>query len=362
MNASINAKEFSSALSRVMKLTARRSALPILGQVKVSFTGTSCTLAATDFEQWGVIELPAGGDAFSFMLGNAKEVLKMLGKQAGTLYISFASGENPPGVKLACGGRESRFLVDPARDYPETPPVEALQTYHVDSGALLEKVNAVSYAACANPESRQTLCGVHFLGREVYCVDNCRMAVADNGPLEAAAPFSVPARMFKNWNTLFPTGEVTLDVGKRYLRASGSGITALFRLLECETLRPQNVFPTSCRERYQVDPKEYARELRYLSGFVTHPARQPVVFRNGRLAVQTDNGEYSGTIHVEGTAETVYGFQADLMLEAMEHFGDQGRVTVEVSHPKGPIVLRADDGRKTLVLPMRLTEETRKAA
>lgn len=146
------------------------------------------------------------------MLGNAKEVLKMLEKQAETLYISFASGKKPPRVKLACGGRESRFLVDPAQDYPETPSVEALQTYHVDSGALLEKVNAVSYAACANPESRPTLCGVHFLGREVYCVDNCRMAVADNSPLEAAAPFSVPARMFKNWNTLFPAGEVTLDV------------------------------------------------------------------------------------------------------------------------------------------------------
>lgn len=65
---------------------------------------------------------------------------------------------------------------------------------------------------------------------------------------------------------------------------------------------------------------------------------------------------------MEGSAGTVYGFQADLMLEAMKQFGDQGRVTVEVSHPKGPIVLRADDGRKTLVLPMRLTEETRKAA
>ncbi len=362
MNGMVIAQDFADALSRVMKLAARRSPVPILEQVKVAFTGTSCTLTATDLEQWGVIELPAEGDDFSFVLGNAKEVLKMLDKQTEPLYVTFTPDEKLPKVKLVCGRRESQFFVEPAEDYPVMPSEDAVQTYHADSGELLEKVGAVSYAASIHAESRPVMSAVSFLGREIYCVDGYRMAVVDNDQMEAAKPFLVPVWMFKGWRALFPAGVITLSVGKRYLQVTQNGVTALFRLLEGESLRPQNVFPTSCRERYRVSPKEYARELTYLSSFVTQPVHQPVAFRAGRLSVMTANGEYSGKINVEGTAEIVYGFQVHYMLEAMKSFGDQERVIVEVSHPNGPIVLRADDGRKTLVLPMHLKEAAKQAA
>lgn len=362
MNGIIDAKDFAGALSRVMKLAAKRSAVPVLEQVKVAFTGTTCTLTATDLEQWGVITLAAQGDAFSFVLGSGKEVLKMLDKQNEPLHIAFTPDEKLPQVKLSCGGRESRLFVESAEDYPAMPSVEVVQTYHADSGMLLERVAAVSYAANTHSESRPAMAAVSFLGREIYCVDGYRMAVVNNDQMETEKPILIPVWMFKSWRALFPTGEVTLSVGKRYLQVTQGDACALFRLMEGETLRPQNVFPTSCRERYQVSPKEYARELAYLSGFVTQPIHQPVAFHGGRLSVMTGNGAYSAKISVEGTAEIVYGFQVGYMLEAMKAFEDQAYVTVEVSHPNGPIVLRADDGRKTLILPTRLKETAKQAA
>lgn len=362
MNGIVDTREFSDALSRVIKLAAKRGFISILEQIKVTFTGTTCTLTATDLEQWGTVELPAQGDDFSFVLGNAKEVLKMLDKQSGPLLVAYEPAERLPRVKLECGGRESQFFVDQVKDYPEWPQVEALQTYHVDSGVLLDKVSSVSYAAAEKSESRPISCGASFMGKEIYCVDGYRMAVAEQMQMDVEAPFSVPVRMFKNWRALFPAGDVTLGVGKQYIRVSAPGITALFRLLEGENLCPQNVFPTSCKERYQVDPKECARELNYLNSFVTQPIHQPVEFRGGRLTVMTVIGSYSGRINVEGTAEIVYGFQVGYMLEAMKQFGDQQRVTVEVSHPNGPIVLRADDGRKTLILPLHLKNKENQAA
>ena len=362
MNTMVDPREFSVALSRVMKLAAKRSPVPALEQVKVSFTPSACTLTATDLEQWGVMDLPAEGESFSFVLGNAKEVQKMLDRQREPLHIAFTPDEKCPLVKLSCGGRESRFFVSSTEDYPEMPQVEAGQSYPVDSGVLLHQVSAVSYAASADTESRPSLSGVRFWGREIYCVDGYRMAVADNEQMHAAVPFVVPERMFRSWRTLFPCGNVVLAVGKRFLQVTGNGVMALFRLLETDTLRPENVFPTSCRERYQVDPKEYARELEYLCGFVKASRKYPVAFRHGRLSIMAANGEYSTKINVAGAAEVVYGFSAAYMLEAMKAFGDQECVTVEVSHPKGPIVLRANDGRNTLVLPVHLKDEGIQAA
>lgn len=362
MNSMADAREFFDALGRVMKLSAKRSPIPALEQVKVSFTGTACTLIATDLEQWGVVELHAEGDSFSFVLGNTKEVQKMLEKQTGPLHIAFTPDAKLPKVKLTCGGRESQFFVSDAADYPELPQVEAEQTYHVDSRVLMDQVYAVSYAVSTNADCRPVMGGVRFWGREIYCVDGYRMAVVDTDQLDAGKSFVVPARMFRSWRALFPAGMVALAVGKKFLQVSAGGVMALFRLLEPDTMRPQNVFPTSCRERYQVKPKEYARELAYLSGFVTQPLHQPVAFRGGQLSVMTANGEYSAKITVDGPAEIVYGFNVKFMLEAMKAFEDREYVTVEVSHPNGPIVLRADDGRKTLVLPMHLREERNRAA
>ncbi|MEG2678975.1 MAG: DNA polymerase III subunit beta, partial [Oscillospiraceae bacterium] len=225
MNGIVDVSTFSDALGRVMKLAAKRSVVPELEQVKISFTGTACTLTATDLEQWGTIELTAQGEAFSFILGNAKEVLKMLSKQTGPLHVAMEPTEKLLRVKLVCGGRESSFFVSDTTDFPDVPPVEALQTYHADSGALLEKVNAVSYAAAEHSESRPAMSGVSFLSKEIYCVDGYRMAVAEQSQMDAEVPFSVPTRMFKSWRTLFPAGEITLEVGKRYLRVCASGTT-----------------------------------------------------------------------------------------------------------------------------------------
>lgn len=362
MNSKVDAREFSDALGRAMKLAAKRSPVSVLEQVKVSFTGTACTLTATDLEQWGVIELPAEGDSFSFVLGNTKEVQKMLDKQNGMLYVAFAPDKNLPKVKLVCDGRASQFFVSDAADYPEMPQVEAVQTYRADSDVLVDLVYAVSYAVSTNADGRPAMGGVRFWGREVYCVDGYRMAVADNDQLDASEPFVIPARMFRSWRALFPAGMVEIAVGKKFLQVSAGGVMALFRLLEPDTMRPKNVFPTSCRERYQVRPKEYASELAYLSGFVTYPLHQPVAFRGGQLSVMTANGEYSAKITVDGSAEIVFGFNVKFMLEAMKAFEDQEYVTVEVSHPNGAIVLRASDGRKTLILPMHLKEERNRAA
>lgn len=76
----------------------------------------------------------------------------------------------------------------------------------------------------------------------------------------------------------------------------------------------------------------------------------------------TANGEYAGSIQVEGSAEVIYGFHGRYMLEAMKQFADQERITVEVSQPTAPIVLRAGDGRKTLILPLRVRQEVNQAA
>ena len=66
LRATVDAKIFSEALKSVVPIL-KKSAIPVLEEVSVRFTGGRCILAATDMTTWIIREIPASGDNFSFV-------------------------------------------------------------------------------------------------------------------------------------------------------------------------------------------------------------------------------------------------------------------------------------------------------
>ncbi len=353
MKSIVDAQVFYSALSTVHKF-AHRSVLPQLEEVKADFLPDRCVLTASDLDQWVSIEMPASGTAFSLVFNYTRELVKMSRTLSGEMEIFLEPGakENEHKVTIRCANRQSTLGTYSSGDFPGCPAVEPVSSYTADAEKLLGRVASVRYAADEKSE-RPAVKGVRFLENQVYCVDGYRMAVSVDPALCAQEPFVLPVKTFRHWAALFPSGTLTLDIGKKYARISGGGVTQVVRLLEPDGLIPQNAIPSSCRERYLVSPKNFSKELAYLSEFIKTPARQPVAFTRGRLYVESGAGTFATEVGFGCDCQTDICFNVRHLLEAVKNLEQYENISLELSSPYAPMVLRADDCNYAIVLPMR---------
>lgn len=88
-HATVDAVAFSQALEQVCKVPPRRTSVPILSEVCVSFDGVLCTLTGTDLDTWLIRKLPASGEAFSFVLCRTREAAKVCRLLEGPLTLEL---------------------------------------------------------------------------------------------------------------------------------------------------------------------------------------------------------------------------------------------------------------------------------
>lgn len=346
---------FLAAMSKVMKFTEKSPVLSLEG-VKVEFQYGCCQLSATNLERWAFADIISTGEPFSFLLCQTKQVSKMLKGLSGRLSITFLPDEKNPRVQFACDGRSGSFSVYSGEDFPMPPEVEEEQRYRIHPAELGWRVNRVSYATDVRSD-RPAAKGVRFMGDTLFCLDGYRMAVSRNKDLSVNRPFVLPADIFKHWHTFFPMGMGELTVGKHLASITMPGLELRCRLILPDEFTPEKVMPTTYTDRFILSPKVFGKELAYLSEFVKNPFKEPIRFRDGMLSVNTDAGIFTAEIPIEGRSEVEFGFHVRYMQEAMISLQNYDRITVEVSSPIGPIVLRGDEESYALVLPIRLREK-----
>ena len=86
MKATVDAKEFSQALNKVIKVI-KQASIPELEGVLVSISNDRCTLTATDFTTWLTTTIPARGDDLSFVFQRPKDAARACGHFEGELIL-----------------------------------------------------------------------------------------------------------------------------------------------------------------------------------------------------------------------------------------------------------------------------------
>jgi len=351
MNSTVDAKTFYAALDKVQKLT-RRSVVPQLEEVKADFFPDRCVLTATDLEQWVCIEISAQGDTFSLVFNYTKGLIKMCRTLSGPMDINYEAGEDNGRVSILCQNRQSTLGAFLGDSFADSPAVKPDHTYTVDAAKLFKRVSSISYAADEKSD-RAAMRGVRFLKDQMFCLNGYRMAVSVDPSFCPAEPFVLPVQAFKYWETLFPKGPVTLDIEKKYARFTGGNVKQYIRLLEPDWIVPKNVVPTSCRERYLVSPKTFSKELTYLSEFIQNPDRQPAAFTRGKVSVESNAGAFTTEVGFGCDSELEISFNVRYLLDAAKHFEQYKHITIELSSPYTPMVLRADENNYAMVLTTR---------
>ena len=358
MKATVDAKEFSLALDKVSKVL-HKSAIPILENVLVRFSGGRCTLVGSDLNSWLTTSLPAQGNDFAFVFHRTADVAKVCRRFDGELSLELSELYDGKTkwlrLYMGCGRREGELGAFYSKDYAALPEVKPEYFFTANAAGLLERINRVKYAT-RKPDKESDLfrtC-VQFSGSRIFCLDGIRAAWDADEALTISVPFMAPTAPME-YLKLFGKQDVSVGLGERYMDIT-DGITHLkFRHAGTVPFNLDSAIPREFHEEFYVYPDDFLKELTYLKEFMPATHQPRVRFCGGRLFTQSGDCQCRAEIQMEGTSEMEIAFDLHHMIDALRQFKGTGRVRMRLVSPVFPIVLDAE-GRNdcAMVLPVRL--------
>lgn len=351
MRATMDARQFARALEKAAKATHRRAPVPALEQVRVDVDGGRCRLTATNLEQHLAAELPAEGGAFSLLFCNTLQVLKACKFFDGSLVLDY--DQDHGALVMACGPRSSRIAVDTVDDYPDFPRETPQAVYHINAQMLSKRFERVKYAVASPKISRKSLTGVHFTGNLLAALDGYRVAINTDDAMDVRKPFILPMGAMALL-PLFGDNQISIEVGVEWCMLRSPSLSLATRMLDFDVIDFNRFIPTDVKDAYDVNIKQFTTELKYLDALLPEKGRPPIKFEDGTLTASVPNGTHKSSIQLSAPASIVYGFDGQMMLDALGQFKGVETVAVKVNAPLSPIVLTDGGADLALVMPVNL--------
>lgn len=367
MRAKIDAKDFVQALERVSGMI-RKSSIPVLNAVLVRFEADRCTLTSTNIDTYLSVDLPAQGDDFAFLLDRPRETARAFRQFEGELILEQTEkGEGEHRritLVLSCGPRSAMLHPFLPEDFPRGPKWEPKHSFTANAAKLYARVVRVRYAAAfpSPDDTRPSRSKVQFSGSHVYAVDGYRMAWDTDPELDMPRPFMAAPDALEHLK-LFGDQKVSVQLGERFARVTDGMTSLVFRLPEGELYKLDSALTDKFRAEFQVSPKEFLAELKYLKQSLRGNRAHLVRFSGGALLAESMGERYATKISAIGCEGVEFGFSLDYMTDAMEQFKKEPSVAMKVSAGSlGPIILEAE-GRHdcALVMPVDLKKAAKAA-
>ena len=333
MRAKVDAKEFVQALERVSGLV-RNSSIPVLNAVLVRFEADRCTLTSTNINTYLSAALPAQGDGFAFLLDRPRETARAFRQFEGELALEQTeAGEGDRRqitLTLSCGPRSAELHPFLPEDFPRGPKWEPRHSFTANAAKLYARVERVKYAVGIprKEEARACLVSVQFSGDRIYALDGYRMAWDTDPELDISVPFMAAPDALEHLK-LFGDQDVEIQQGDRFARVTDGVTSLLFRLPEGELFKLDSAIPDRFRAEFQVSPREFLAELKYLKQSLRGNRAHLVRFCGGRLLAESLGERYATKISAPGCEDVEFGFSLDYMMDVMERFKKEPSVTMK---------------------------------
>src|SRR5918994_1268992 len=356
-------EELAERLTLVSRAVSTRSAVQVLQGVLLRAEGGQLHLSATDME----LSLRASLEAEIAEEGAAVVPGRLLGDISRLLpegEVSLATKPDEGSLLVECGTASYRIQAYSIEDFPRLPEVDTVQTFAVDTAALLETIARVSRAA-SRDESRPVLTGVlvQFEGQKLVmaATDSYRLAVKET-ELDAAAPALeaiVPARALGELARIAGDGDsVELGVLENRIVFQVDGVWLTTRRIDGQFPNYRQLLPESFEHEVRASRSELADVVRRVSVMAERSNPLRLRFAEGELTASTqtpDGGEAKESLPVEFGGEPLeIGFNPGFLREGIESI-DSDEVVLRLISPLRPVVIQgASDDYTYLLMPIRL--------
>jgi DNA polymerase-3 subunit beta len=357
-------------LSRLLlagRAVSTRSAMPSLGGILVTATGSSIELRSTDME----IGLSLGLDAEIETEGAAL----LPGRLLVDVVRSLPAGEKVAielrpeqrDVEITAGTARFHLRTLAAEDFPRLPQLDG-ETMTMPAAAFADTVERVARAA-SRDEVRPILTGILVSAEEktltMVATDSYRLSVKHTEleePVTQALDANVPARALRELARIVASEgaevvEIALPGNQVLFRAGGVVLSS--RLIEGQFPSYRQLIPESFDHEVRLPREEFLDAARRVSQLAQRNAPLRLAFSDQELTIAAETpevGDASEAMPAPYSGEALeIAFNPEFLIAGIESV-DTDEIVVRITSPLRPGLLEplGSDDFRYLVMPIRL--------
>lgn len=254
----------------------------------------------------------------------------------------------------------------PKEEFPKLPKLHEKESITLNQQLLKNMLNLTFFAA-SRDETRYILNGVLFVakGKSVRLVatDGRRLALIEK-ELELPAEFKkeviIPIKaVHELTRSLGDEGLVKIAFSENQISFQFENTTIVSRLIEGQFPNYEQVIPKGSKGKIVIDREKFLWAAKRVS-ILTSPDSQSIkldLFKDKLIFSKNspDMGEAREEINIEHKGEEFsVGFNPQYLIDVLKNLKDQD-VSLELSGPESPGVIRAQQDYVYIVLPMQLS-------
>ena len=350
-------------LALVSRAVSSRTAVLVLGGIRLKVEGGQLELAATDMELSLRTSLGADIDGSGEVVVPGRLLLDIVRSlSAADVSIEHRSDESV--LLIDAGSASYRLHTYSVEDFPRLPELDAIELHPVDREALLETIGRVGRSA-SRDESRPVLTGILVRfepGKLVMAAtDSYRLAVKET-PSAGSLPeleAIIPARALQELARIAAgADELQLGVHENHVVFGVDGAWLTTRRIDGQFPNYRQLLPEQFEHELQLPREELLDVVRRVSLMAQRNSPLRLRFADGELTVSAqtqDVGEARESLPAPYAADAMeIGFNADFLRDGLESI-DSPTVRFKLISPLRPAVLEGESDDYTyLIMPIRL--------
>lgn len=356
---------FLKAIQTLQGVISTKATLPILSNILIETQKDTVYMAATDLDvgislnftpdeitNEGSITIPAK---------RLFDIIKEL--PDGVIDVHVKKNNS---VFIESGKCFFKIMGLPKDDFPKIPKLQEKESITVSQKLLKDMFTLTSFAV-SHEETRYILNGVLFIVKgkilRFVATDGRRLALIEK-EMDSLADFKkeiiVPTKAIQElMRNLKDEGDVKISFTDNQVSFLFDEMVVVSRLIEGQFPNYEQIIPKTGKNKIMVNREKFLSAAKRVS-ILTSPDSQSIqvdLFKDRLIFSKSspDMGEAKEEIDVEHKgSEFSVGFNPQYLVDVLKNLKDEA-VSLELTGPESPGIIRAQDNYVYIILPMQLS-------
>jgi DNA polymerase-3 subunit beta len=361
MNITIDKGLLITPLAKLVNITERRSIMPILSNILLSFTLGKIDIYSTDLELSAISHVDYSGETEKKIVIHGRKFLEIL-KEMDAEPVTLDIQDNTITIRQ----KQSEFVLglQEADEFPEVREITGFEEFILDGTAFLEMLDKVDFAVSSD-ETRYVLTGMFIVGSErkisVVGTDGFRMALYQR-EVEGVKGFKgiiIPKRSIVEIGRMIAEGDqVRIVIGEKHVQFSTPSVTVVSRLIEGGFPDYENVVPKNNANVVTIQKGRFIKGLRKVSTIISKSEPIKVTLGESFMEIETESevGRAKEVLAVDYTGEKlIMNFNIKFLLDVANHIEGENLI-IKAPSTYGAVLFEGEkeDLYKNIVMPIRV--------
>ena len=364
MKIKTNKEPLLKAIQMLQNVISTKATLPILSNLLMETQKDKVYMAATDLDVGISLHMPVEIVEEGNITVPAKKFTDIVRDfPEGLIDISVRKNNS---ISIESQKCLFRLMGLPKEEFPKIPKLHEKESITLEQQLLKNMLNLTSFAV-SRDETRYIVNGVLFVVKpksvKLVATDGRRLALIEKKlqpPCEFKKEVIVPTKAIQELTrNLKDEGTVKIVFGENQISFQFDNIIIVSRLIEGQFPSYEQVIPKESKDKIVITREKFLWAAKRVS-LLTTPDSQSIkidVLKNKLIFLKTspDMGEAKEEIDIDYKGEGFsVGFNPQYLIDVLKNLKDQD-VSLELTGPESPGIIRAQDDYIYIVLPMQLS-------